>query len=637
MASRYFGSWTDTEGNEYEWRINGQLYISTAEFVDVADIRWGFDAGEDIFQPIRAHYVNLSLVATTAQDLDDLFTEEDNYWYLFLEKNGQEIFRGGISTENSEQPFDTDVWVIELEARDALGWLDDLAFVQTNGTPWTGSQSVIKTIARALQRGYGDAGYEMSIKATSTFSLTDDTSFLQNAYVEMDSFVDEDGEPQKCLDVVQELVGSIGCTIFQYQGVMYLMNIYEWQRLSLGDLTAEVFLSDGTFTGLDTFPGGGLISQQNVGTLSVNDSDVIHVNRALTYLNGRPTYSTKWYHEFELRENIIRNGELEAPEEEPGPYTMPFWTLQATRAVATKSTINIDGAYGNAFLLAAESDPIKLRKGNTITLEIDVEFGLAGNDPELVIIQIEIDNGVDDPWYFVGSAPAGTGTWYQFDGGVIVFSWVYYLVTQPSDVQDNAFVRYTIDLGGMPITGDFNIRLYQPEYTGSSNPADLMIVREVIASATSNIEEGVEWSAFRNDTKNGKVQDVREVRFSTSDSAALKNTFYDVNDAVITTIKRPPVGVSESLLEANATLEHWLKYNRTKLIQEEVQGPIEHYMPKSLLDLGGKYLMTYMEKNLATDVASITLVGVSEPTAAAQTDTEEVYRLKDTIKPKIKS
>ena len=647
MAVRYRGFWNDVQGNEYQLVISNTNYNGIEEEITCEAVI-GQDASNNIFQAIRSTYASINVIASLEQTFEDLWAYPTNSWqvqiYIFAQPAGfwDERFRGGLDMEEVEQPFDAIRWPITLEARCALGWLEEYKFVQDDGTPWEGQISVIQTIARALKRGYPDESWALRIYGVTPWDLTNDNSFLNAAYIKAEAFIEDDGNPSNCKDVVEAMVSAMGCTIFQYRKRYYIIPIWKWIALRNVNVEAQSYDADGLVDSFTPFviDGGPEIPQQYFGTEGVSEASVFHVGKTASYRIKRELFSTTWFHPWEFRENIIPNGEIVAPEEAPGPYTMPPWTLESGRAEAGPNQILIDAATNNPLLIAASSDPIRLIEGNTLEVEIDLEYDLDNSEPEQQYMQFKLDGDSGDTWYWIGSAGA-SGRWYSFSQGSLFFGTsIFVLHDKQFDFPTDTIGgvpdwRYEISIGGLPESGDFSVVFFQPSWV-SPTANNKVIINSVLVEATDNGVEGVQSKVSRIDQDAGRVGEPREVRFATSETAAIKNTFYDVNGDVITEIKRSILAIEPSL-QALATMEALINYNQTKDISGEFIGEAEHYIPKRVMDIGGDYIVVGIDKNLTNNISRVRLSGYSKEATEFDLLKETDYKYSNVITPKIKS
>ena len=646
MAVRYRGFWNDVQGNEYQLVISNDNYNGIEEEITCEAIV-GVDASDNVFQAIRSTYADITVYATLEQDFADLWAYPTNTWqvqiYIFAQpaEFWDERFRGGLDMEEVEQPFNAVTWPINLEARCALGWLEEYAFVQDDGTPWEGQISVIQTIARALKRGYPSEAWALEIYGIEPWELTNGTNFLNAAYIKAEAFIEDDGNPSNCKDVVEAMVAAMGCTIFQYRKKYYIMPIWDWISLRNINLEATRYDADGlvlSFTP-SIIAGGDNVDQQYFGTEGVSEASVFHVGKTASYKIKREMFSATWFHPWEFRDNIIPNGEIVAPEDAPGPYTMPPWTLVAGKAEAGPNQILIDASSVNSFQIAVTSQPLRLIEGNTLEAEIDLEYDLDNSQLAQQYMQFRLSGDSGQEWYWIGSI-AGQGRWARlgdfFFGGTTLFVLFDDRYEPPfNDLDGQGAWKYEIEIGPLPESGDFSVTFMQPYWT-SPTVNNKTILNSVIVTATDNGVEGLQSKVYRTDQEAGRVGETREVRFATSETAAIKNTFYDVNEDVITLINRNGL-TNEPSIQALATIETLINYNQTKDVSGEFIGEAEHYIPKRVMDIGGDYLVVGIDKNLTNNISRVRLSGYSREIQEFDLNKETDYKYSNVITPKIKS
>ena len=621
MAAKYELQWKDIDGLDCYLSIGFLLYEGGKTQLK-GQVSISQDASDDLYQAIRSTLLTINIVTDTTQDLSELWEQDERYWDVFYSRDSVEIFRGYLANEEVEQPFNADVWTITLEARDALGFLEDLAFVDGDtGLNWTDNKTVIETIADCIYRGYGQPLLAMDIYASTGFTLQDDSNFETNAYVEMDAFLDDNGEPQSCKEVLEAMLEALGCTIFMYRGKYVVVNIELWTTLLQSNLDYRIYDETGTYQSADAWPVSA--TKQRIGSdISYGTLETYHVNQNTSYIDKKFYTSVRLKQVFEYRDQIIPNGEMET--EGAGPYTIANWTLEAGEAEAFSDGIVIQGyELSSEIVDAATSDTMTLKAGNRLQLTLEVEYV---DDPTQQEIEVELV-GSTETYYLRKNVGQSTVTWTE------VVS-VIRLDQSINGIEEGVFT-HVIDFPDLPIDGDLTIVLRSASFGGDFSVNSETVVRGVLMEAIEDIEEGIEWTAERTDNTTGSIPDVREVRFASADSSVYKNTFFDSAGALLDHPKFDGTGTTSTLYRLAQSI---LTLRRGRFIDltGDMKGDVEFMTPKRMDTIGGNYVLGSYDKDLSTDIASVSLFGYNKNATGATTSITSRIVYKESVKPKIK-
>ena len=622
MAVKYQIDWKDSDGDSFVVQIYNAAYGGANNQLTGSGVITE-DAG-DLWQPVRSRFLTLKILVTTATKtlIDGLFDEADRYWTVACNKEGQRIFLGSLSTEPVEQPFNADVWEIQIECRDALGFLEDLAFVQDSGLNWTGSKTVIETIVLAVRRGYGEVSTVLDIRAhtnVTMIGLPGTLPFQENAYVQMDAFLSDDDEPDSCLEVLESMLEAMGCTIFQYEDELVIINIEKWVGMATGSVVYRRYSgSTGVYEGTNNWNVSA--GFRDIGT-QTDGNTVFHVNENASYFYEKYLQFSRLKHVYEFKDQILPNGEIIG-----GPTTMPNWSTFSPYGSVGTDLIALDGLDAGGPQIAALSEHIRINKDNVLKIIITVVY-TATNNPLYWPISIQLI-GLTQTWYYIKLSTSSEAFWQEGTANQ------QFLFGTAEAIQVGNFV-HSIDVANLPVSGRLNIVLWTPYYA-TAGPSGA-IVRSVEVSIPNPPQEGREFTAERTDKTTGRIEEPEEIRFCTSDTSVITNTFYNSFDVPINFVYYGGSLNDVYLLEALALARLRVQKARLHQFSGDIKGHIEHITPKEINSLtDGVFIIGRLDLDLTTGISSNTFLGANVTDGGATYDSETRIVYKDSIKPKIK-
>lgn len=234
MAKKYNVTYSDVFGVTHTLEIFNDAFVGSS--TDVNGRVWLQSAGVDSpMETIQGNSLRVQLEATEALDFSDLYSEEERVYSCVYSVAGSVVFRGWLNPEGWWESINSDVWRVEFDVVDGLGYLEDLAYVQDSGLNWTGRQTGLTVIVNALHR----AGLEMDIYTNigiGYVGLSTSVDVLANVYFNSERFYQEDDEPMGCLEVLKTTLEVFGAVIQQRDGAWF---IYRPNQLAIN--TTQTF------------------------------------------------------------------------------------------------------------------------------------------------------------------------------------------------------------------------------------------------------------------------------------------------------------------------------------------------------------------------------------------------------------
>jgi hypothetical protein len=249
-------------------------YVGAIEEDLVSDapvrIVWRADNTEKTY-PVVASTLEVDLHHSEAQGALHylhLFTQDDTKFKVrHYTYNGAAYvlnWEGFIAPALYSEPYKALPYNITVQATDGLALLQDKLFLDQAGNSFERTLSVAEILAICLAK----TGVFINIRVVAHIFETRQTvsatiSPLEQTFVQASAYLDEEGNPKTCRQVLEYILTPFGARIVQSKGYWYITRIEE--------LTADFDFVEYSFDGFD-------ITQVGVGSYS----PVKHIRRATT-------------------------------------------------------------------------------------------------------------------------------------------------------------------------------------------------------------------------------------------------------------------------------------------------------------------------------------------------------------------
>lgn len=389
MALKYFFEHYSVDDKLYRCEISSDSYIGSSVEIE-GNITNGLNKTEGVTYAIKSKYARLELLATSIENLEDLFNDEERYWSVKLYQDSALYFFGYLTSEGSYQDFVRDKWKVTLEALSPIAYLQELAYVDGVGANYEGRDTLIKIISNALKRGFTNSGDEFDILTYCPLGykqinlpLVDNGNFLSEVSLNQDIWVDLDsGEASDCQTVLFDLLDSLGLSIAQIEGNTWLIYDSLYDLRTIDSKYINKFDSDGIQI-VDDLTNRFAINTIKSDSPTISDLDLMHVNENQTYTYRRTVSSVAVDFQYIASPQFIENPELIGG---TSPRTLPNWTfLQAPdssyqSSVSSLGYIILEGILtsdANKKGVTTASDKRYVQKGEFLTLKADIDYRTA--------------------------------------------------------------------------------------------------------------------------------------------------------------------------------------------------------------------------------------------------------------------
>lgn len=223
MNVKYYGEYDDLNNNRIKVEILVDSYSGSP--IELLMSRPAVTINyntEDVFQPFKKSGAEISFLVENV--IEDLFTGALTSPKVRIYRNNVLFWWGYITPNIYTQPYKDEYDVLTLECIDSLAQLANKDFIQK-----TDVQSLLGVILEIL--------FDLNIDATKIYypdcvSLYNPFSpALANLYIQERNFYDEKNEPEKCDDVIGEMLKYLGFQMMQWKDAYF---IFDYQGIKNG-------------------------------------------------------------------------------------------------------------------------------------------------------------------------------------------------------------------------------------------------------------------------------------------------------------------------------------------------------------------------------------------------------------------
>lgn len=221
LGVRYRGSFRSRAG--VVWRVdilqNGYGGTRPGVLNFPSDIPLEIEWGEtDKIDQVQGSSATLKIVSDTDRRFVDLYTVDVGAVRLDVYRAGKLYWSGCIDTELYEEPYsfesgyEVSLTFSDFACLDRLDWMD------------TGLASIHDIVDKCLDRCGINYGGVKKLISTSQYLYGQELS-LEETFVNQENFYDEDGQPLKAREVLEEVLKPFGLRIIQKAGNIYVYDL----------------------------------------------------------------------------------------------------------------------------------------------------------------------------------------------------------------------------------------------------------------------------------------------------------------------------------------------------------------------------------------------------------------------------
>ena len=227
---KYTVPFTDVDGNNYEVRIlvdgwsgsSSELTGAAQPFiVDVSDEQF-------LYTPTRFSGATLNIVGSDY--LQDLFSTEYQMTKVDLYRGQDLLWTGFVTPDSYSQEYDSELFELEIECISAMSTLEYIDFSLNSDMP-TFKELILDCISKSN-------GSYKHVYVPNTYDVD-----LSELSVSRSNFFDEDDEPMKLKEILEEICKFLGWTCTEMNGYVCFIDV---DYISNGNATYTDLLTGST-------------------------------------------------------------------------------------------------------------------------------------------------------------------------------------------------------------------------------------------------------------------------------------------------------------------------------------------------------------------------------------------------------
>lgn len=589
--------------NNYKININApngtltQVYITKTGFFYLTEptaplygtVSITPDGADDPFSRIRGQVASIVLDADTGNPLTDLYTDIERQWEVRIIRRSVIEFAGWLNPEGIIEDYVADRWITTLVAEDGLGSLENKAYVNADGDPYTdGKQKLREILRRALLRtGFDwDICFQCRTNSNANYPVEVLDGALAGDFFEqtVDQRVFMNGEePASSITVVKEIMKAANGYIFSRKGQWYINWSLQFANPSAVNNTMRY-------------------SKYVLGTGSP-----IAIYETVDYTVGPQQTSTErhWVNE---NQSIERRPSIGAakismnltdpasintnPDLNNNGSTISGWTAAADARVNLDGDSGVEIDSGGSFipLLTSASSVQDVALQDSVGVEIDLTTTDADQSVVFLRVRVEITDGVT-PYYLRYSDPASG------DGEL---EWTTSTTTDGSDTHlllglDGGPGDYNAKVQSppVPVEGSVVVKIYPQSVALGIGAIDALYRYIAVFAIPQSQPESIDHTSERIAAPSSYIESLDEAKLTDWQGYAFKGTLYQPNGTGLTDdgYSRPvaPALSYTELWRAGVTDRAFLRMKPSRLFRGDLYGWIPYNCRLTIQNFPGIY------------------------------------------------
>jgi len=198
------------------------------------------DKGDYKQEPINGLSMTVNIKAVDSFELQSLYTADEREWKVTL--TGTFNVTGWLIPDSCSEPYASKPYDVSVQITDAVGTLEDVPFAKSDGVTYKGFMSDIDLIQICLSK----TGLSLPLlTGVNTYEVAMDRAFgpMQQCYRDTARYLDADGNPFSCLEVLRSILEHWSARLHQWNGYWQIVNVLE---KSTGNVKAWRYTAEGT-------------------------------------------------------------------------------------------------------------------------------------------------------------------------------------------------------------------------------------------------------------------------------------------------------------------------------------------------------------------------------------------------------
>lgn len=487
---------------------------------------------------LRGSYLDIELEADTTSDyyLRLIETVGDKKIGVTFYKGGSVYWNGYVKPDGIFESFVTDYWLINVQAVDGLGYLDNIKFLDSSGNIYQDSVSELELLTRCLEL----TGVSMQFRIYDMnlhFSVDDNDPVygqqpIEDTYVNADRFVKDDNASSvfTVKEVLESILKKYGCFVTQQDNLWHIVRIIDYYNGNAAKYF-KLYDTDGSLISvLGTLMGTSLGSD-------IDGYDPYHAsaNQSKTYSAALGAYKVKY--KYGLVKSVLENPKIYFSD---AVGTISGWIVETSLSNFNFTLQDAIPTFPSGYYIA-EMLP---STSNTPTEALSYDYTTFDNDvvqDDILKVEIVCFSKLDYSGAFLVYKQKAKVTLIGDSGTV------YYLNKSGewtlSDTLYNIFIyrniagfidrevtqTTTITSNGVPEDGTMNVQIYRPQLSSATDNGTYTVVRSVNITGIGNDVKGESWTARRLQKQSTVVDETTELAVGDNESEIYIGGIEDVN------------------------------------------------------------------------------------------------------------
>jgi len=439
MAQKYSIIYNDVVNVEHELQIYDDDYASSV--IDILGrVYLDYSRADDHLEAIRGQGLRVELEADADLTFSDLYSEEEKTFLVIYIRDSVTLFKGWLNPEGWHEDFVKENWIVSFDCVDGLGYLENLSFVETDGTPITGRISQLDALQKALIRTGTEKDINVDINIFYT-GLANTVSVLENVYINAERYIKDDGYTyMSCEEVIRDILEPYGAVLVSYKLGWYIIK----PNQLYSNTTATYFNYD--YLGV----AGSAFGQDYTNYLGshINNWYPHHCNENQSFSIAPSLGAYRISYKYGLVQSLLENTRLISDD----GYTIDGWIIPEADSGTT------DGTTTSKLVDSTQNFVTTVAIGDLVHNTTDDTYAVVTAVDSNTTLSLDADIMVSGETYDIQTArnmtipfPTGTGT-VTIDavttGNEIEQLQVADYVTLTTTASINVHLNYTYTYGG---------------------------------------------------------------------------------------------------------------------------------------------------------------------------------------------
>lgn len=595
MAVKYNLEYLDVENIKHIFELYDDNYTGDPIPVNGSVV---MDYGEvdENLEAIRGQGLRVDLAADSTLTFEELFEEQEKTFKVIYYRDSVILFQGWLNPEGFFEDYVNDKWVVSFDCIDGLGYLKNLAFVNSDGTNITGIKTQLEILSLALRRTGIEVDINIDIDVFYT-GLADTSSILENVKANTKRYIkDDDFTVMNCEEVIRDVLEPYGAVLTSYNGQWA---IYKPNQL-FNNTEATFFRYDYLGNALSpttiTFEFGFSLGSQI-------DNFYPHYCNSNQSFTNKPSFGAyRISYKYGLIKSLIENSDL---------YTADGSTYDDFTIVNTDNLIfppagsyglssNSIDTLGDSSIVQFITNPITIDAGASFEIEMEVFISDSESTSSIYTyhnVVPTIESGLDTYYY-----DSTNGTWgIGYPGDFNTFS--------VNTDQENVIYRGIFTSPPTPVSGEFFLSVRTPfDFTKTTFKGHWNKIGLKAISSTNRDVKGEIFTFDRTTKPSARIEKTREVFTGDSNLDVYEGTLYKADGTTPTeTWYRKGVTEDVPILELMGSETMRMNANTMRIFSGDVYGYFNYLSIVSINNRSGLFGVTKYSYDTKNNITSVEL------------------------------